>query len=221
MKIIKHAQSCFEVVLNDTNILIDPGSYVFGLEKKKPEDFKNTDFLIITHEHSDHFDLANIEKIIDLSDPVIYSTRKVVDQINNSKPNAKCQVLNEELIHIKDDIVIRGIKSEHGPIPTGVPAPEVMGALIKDGKSQNSFYHPGDTIKLNAKAEIIATPICGQVVLNINEAKDQLLEMRPRLVIPIHYDNDYYPVKVEDFLKEMEGTGISTRKLEMGEELEY
>lgn len=221
MRITKHAQSCFEINLNDENILIDPGSYVFGAEKKTPEDFKDTAFLIITHEHSDHFDLANIEKIIDLVNPEIFSTQQVVDQILNLKPDAKCSILKEELIHIKDDIAIRGIRSQHGPIPTGVSAPDVVGVIIRDGKSYVSFYHPGDTIQLKIKAEVIATPICGQVVLDINEAKDQLLNLRPKLVIPMHYDNNSYPVNVNDFDQTMESTGIRTEVLEWGQSIDF
>jgi|GEM_PF-1042332 len=215
MKITKHAQSCFLVETEaGSRILIDPGTYVFGgKEKLSPEDqqFKEIHVLIITHEHSDHFDIENVKKIIQSNQQIkIFTTTKVKEILGYSEASILGSVNKEQGLGIAEDITITGVVSRHGKkdgfLPSGDKAPAVTGVLIEtDGAS---FYHPGDTIELKTTADVIATPICGTVVLSIEEAKEQLLKLKPKYAIPMHYDNSSYPVDVNDFVKAMEGTGI-------------
>lgn len=220
MKITKHAQSCFLIEANGQRILVDPGSFVFNEEGLKPDDFQNIDIIAITHEHFDHFDIENIGIIIEQNDPKIIGVIPVIQSIIEKYPDADAKPLLDGQEFNFEGIKIKGFHSKHGPLPTGRPAPEVMGMVVDDSKT--SFYAPGDSLYLNrqAKADIIAVPICGEVVMDIEEAKKELMEMRPKLAIPIHYDNPRFPVKVEDFVRAMGGSNLEVRVLGWGESVE-
>ncbi|MDO8512891.1 MAG: MBL fold metallo-hydrolase [bacterium] len=221
MKITKHMQSCFVIETGATKILIDPGTFVFNEEGLTPEAFKNIPLLIFTHEHADHFDWENVKKIIDLNDPKIIATSAIIDLVNQDYSNHECVELKPGAVEKFNDITIEGYESTHGPLPNGKPAPTVIGIVIDDG--QTRFYTPGDSINLNpqARADITAVPICGQVVMDIPSAKEQLLQTPPKLAIPMHYDNPQYPTNVNDFVQAMQDTGIEVRVLNSGEETIY
>lgn len=219
MKITKHMQSCFLIETKESRILIDPGSFVFNEEEKRPENFIDISLLIITHPHFDHFDWDNIQRIIEQNNPVVLSTAQTIETIKEKYPNSDCRIVSTGFKQKIGDVEIEGFDSEHGPLPTGKPIPKVCGVVIDDG--ENRFYTPGDSIFLDEKtrADIVAVPICGQVVMNIEEAKGELLKLKPKLAIPIHYDNPKFPVKVGDFIGAMGNTGIQVEVLKNGESL--
>lgn len=225
MKITKHGQSCFLIETElGSRALIDPGVYVFGQkEKLTPDNFKGIDILIITHEHSDHFDIDNIATIIDREKTIEIFTTVAVGEIISAKLGIKTETISRgfsrEGLGAFGDISLTGVLSQHGPLPNGNEPPIVSGVLLEE-KNGPSFYDPGDTVELNTTADIIATPICGKVVLNIEEAKEQLLELKPKIAIPIHYDNPAFPVNVDDFVETMKDTGIDVRVLSDGEMIE-
>ncbi len=225
MKVTKHAQSCFLIESSQgSRILIDPGVFVFGgKETLTPADFPDIDILIITHEHSDHFDIPNVKKIVDSQPEIqIFSTEALKDDISQeigAVPNDLEDTKKVSGLGSGKDIALTGVPSQHGPLPSGNEPPKVCGVLIEE-ESGPSFYDPGDSIVLNSTADIIATPICGKVVLNIDQAKEQLTKLKPKIAIPIHYDNPVYPVDVKDFIEAMSGTGIDVIVLKDGETLE-
>lgn len=215
MKITKHAQSCLLVETEDTKILIDPGVFVTEKEGYDLNKFVNIDAILISHEHSDHFEPEDIKKIINNNPDIpVYTTEKVKSLFDYKNVS----VLKSQQVITLNEFYITGVKSIHGPLPNGMEPPEVIGFLIDDGK--NTFYDPADTIKLFAKAEIIAEPICGHVVMDIERAKEEALRIKPREVFPIHYDNPTFPVDVNDFAEAMKDTGIDVRVLKDGEVIE-
>lgn len=219
MKITKHMQSCLLLESGSGRVLIDPGTYVFDQEGVDPKSFDNIDAIIITHEHWDHFDITSIEKIYQISRPVIYTTLAVKELILDKIPEAEIKILSPEKNEKIGDIIITGVDSKHGPLPTGDTPPMVMGVLVDDGKTR--LYHPGDSVLLdqNIQADVVATPICGEVVMDISKAKEELLKIMPKISIPMHYDNPRFPVKVEDFNQIMQNTGIEVKILKPGETL--
>ena len=48
------------------------------------------------------------------------------------------------------------------------------------------------------------------------EAARFVKDIKPKLAIPIHYDNPKYPVDPKDFAKEMRGSEIEVRILNFG-----
>lgn len=215
MKITKHAQSCLLVESANTKILIDPGVFVTEKEKYDINNFTEIDAIIITHQHSDHFSPENLELIIANNPNVpIFTTRSVRSLFE--KPNVKV-ICDQGVVQVKN-ITITGVTSKHGPVPNGTPTPEVIGVLINDGST--TFYDPSDSIELFATADVVAEPICGVVVMDIQKAKEEALRTQPKIVFPIHFDNPAFPVVPEDFPIAMEGTGVKCVMLDHGESVE-
>jgi len=213
MKIIKHAQSCLEVLTRKANFLIDPGSYVFEDEGKTVEDFAHIDAIIITHAHYDHFDEKSILQMCEKFNIRLFAPEDVLK-------NIKCP--DQIVVHDGDGMNFKQVKldffkSKHGPLPNGNPAPEVLGVRIDDG--ENSIYSPGDSIFLNekAKADVIAVPISGTVTMNIDEAVDQIEKLSPKYAIPMHYDNPAYPADSNVFVEKMSSSAIRVKALRWGE----
>ena len=217
MKITKHAQSCFLLETAQSRVLIDAGSYVFGDEGLSAADFKNIDLLIFTHEHADHFDLDNVSQIISESHQQVFGTEAVAEQLDGI---AEVELLTDGFRRTVKDVTVEAYLSTHGPLPTGAEPPTVMGVVVDDGKTR--FYTPGDTIVLDDRshATVVAVPICGQVVLNIEQARTEVLRLKPDLAIPIHYDNSRFPVEVADFEKIMAGEPVKEKTLDWGESVE-
>lgn len=219
MKITKHAQSCFLIETLGKRILIDLGTFVFDKEGLSPSDFIDIDIMIFTHDHSDHFDWERAQELIEAERPVVLGTNAVCDIIKEKFSDLDARAISD-IKHNFGDVQIEGYVSRHGPLPSGKPAPGVSGVVIDDGAIR--FYHPGDTITLNpdSNPDVVATPISGTVTTNIEEAKKQLLLLKPKLAIPMHYDGPKYPTDVNEFARAMSDTQIVVKILESGESVE-
>ena len=223
MKITKHGQSCFLVETFYNKILVDPGLFVFNEEGLTPDDFQDISLIIFTHEHSDHFDIDNLKKIFNKNYPIVLATNIMQDIVKKEIPDVKVFVIGKRSHDMPEltNVSVKGFASTHGPLPSGDEPPVVSGVLITETDTGESFYHPGDTVKLaETDADVVAVPICGQVTLNIEEAKSELVRIGAKEVVPIHYDNPKYPANVKDFEKAMQNTGIEVKTLNWGESLE-
>ena len=215
MKITKYPQSCVLIEANGKNILIDPGKYTYEQIDMKPEDWKNIDILLLTHEHADHMMPEAIKIIAKNNNPVILTNKPVHDILE--KEGIKSEILNPGQERIIENIKITGVKSKHGDLPSGNLAPEVIGFLIDD-----KIYHPGDTVYLKEKpyADIVFVPICGTVVMDAKEVVRFVKEIKPKLVIPIHYSSPVYPATTDEFEKEIKKTNLNYKILKNKESIE-
>jgi L-ascorbate metabolism protein UlaG (beta-lactamase superfamily) len=198
MKITKYPQSCVLINHKNKNILIDPGSFVYQQTSFKPEDWVKIDILLFTHEHFDHLDIDALKIILKNNTPVILTNSSVHFILKSNGIDSKILLPDEEIVI--EEILIKGVKSKHGPLPDGRPAPDVIGFLI-DTKA----YHPGDSVYLNQKpyADVVFVPICGTVVMNPVEAAKFVDEIKCKIAIPIHYSNPKYPTSTKEFENEM------------------
>ena len=57
MKITKYPQSCCLIEYKGKTILNDPGKYLYAMTEEKPEDFRNINLILFTHDHGDHIDV--------------------------------------------------------------------------------------------------------------------------------------------------------------------
>jgi L-ascorbate metabolism protein UlaG (beta-lactamase superfamily) len=216
MKLTKYPQSCILFEYKNKRILIDPGKFVYSQTDMKPEDWKDIDILLLTHEHSDHAMPEAIKVIVQNNNPVIL-TNKVVHGI------LKDEGINSEILEpgqekVIDDIKITGVKSKHGDMtPFGKPTPDVTGFLIDD-----KLYHPGDSLYLDEKpyADIVCVPVGGIVVMDGKEAAKFVNEIKPKLAIPIHYSNPIHPATTDEFEKAMSDSDVEVKVLENKESME-
>lgn len=59
MKITKFGHCCLLIEENGVRILTDPGTY-----STQQSEVKNTDFVLITHEHADHFHIDSLKALL-------------------------------------------------------------------------------------------------------------------------------------------------------------
>ncbi|MFH1053049.1 MAG: MBL fold metallo-hydrolase [Candidatus Woesearchaeota archaeon] len=209
MKITKYPQSCVLIEYKDKRILVDPGSYVYEQTDMKPEDFKDIDIVLLTHEHSDHTQPETLKIIVENNNPIIITNKPVHNILD--KEGIKSEIIESGQEKDIDGIKIKGIAQKHGPLPSGNPEPDVIGFLIDD-----KIYHPGDTLYMEEKpyADVVFVPICGSVVMDGVEAAKFVKEIKPKLAIPIHYSSPKYPTTTDEFENQMSDSGIKIKILE-------
>ncbi len=63
MKITKYVHSCLLVETPKQTILLDPGVYSYDSHLLSIAALRTLDFIVITHEHPDHYDLPFLKEI--------------------------------------------------------------------------------------------------------------------------------------------------------------
>lgn len=171
-------------IKNHLTTYIDPYA---GPESEYEE---KADIIFITHEHYDHCDPQKIKLITKEDTSIIASKGGCEDKLKDIKA---------EKIFVRegDELEVKGIKIKVVPAynlnkpyhPRGLG----VGYIINiDGIK---IYHTGDTDfipemrRLNREnIDIALLPISGVYVMNEEEAYELALEIKPKLVIPIHYN---------------------------------
>jgi L-ascorbate metabolism protein UlaG (beta-lactamase superfamily) len=170
MKITKYLHSCLLVEENDQVVLIDPGAYTYDANVLDLNLLKKLDFILITHEHADHFSLPFVQEITRHFPEVSIITTKSV-----------AQQLEKELI----PVMTEGTYDLHlEPVPHEdilfAPPPENMKFTLF-----NKLSHPGDSFHFTSGTDILAMPMTapwGSMV----DAMKKVIDLKPKIVIPIH-----------------------------------
>ena len=224
MKITKYPQSCVLIETNGKRILVDPGSYVYKQTDVKPEDWKDVDFLLLTHRHSDHCHPESI-KIIKENNPeiIILGNSEVKGVLENN--GIVIEVVKEGDAKEFEEIKVEVVRAIHGVCPAiGGPSgviKEANGFVVDDGIKR--VYHCGDTLAFypEFKADVVLVPICGHgVVMEPDVAVDFCNYIKADLVIPIHYDSDKHPLGTDRFEEEIKKTDLKYKILNNGESVE-
>jgi L-ascorbate metabolism protein UlaG (beta-lactamase superfamily) len=238
MKITKYPQSCFVFEDKGAKIMIDPGS--FFAQKYKAEDFLDVKAVLITHNHTDHMDV-NALKVFAGKDIPIYGNADVVNKlaeagINASEVKDKAITISGfeiEPVHINHaDLAFccecnSWVKAEnrtrdfqcklHPDKKTGrIPAPPNTCYHIN-----HLFFHPGDAIHSHGhKFRNVAVQIEGASTNN-KDAWNFIVELDAKLVVPMHYENQYFHERDPyEFAKKNPGLDIEVKILKDGESIE-
>lgn len=191
----------------------------------KPAQVTNADLVLCTHDHEDHLDHWALPGIAAASGQAVFvvpapSRRTVIDLGIDS---ARVVGLNAEQKHQAGGITITAVKAKHeffdqsedGAFP-------YLGYVIQT--DDVSVYHAGDTLVYDGlalrlmecgKLTLMFLPINGRDAaryrmgclgnMTYQEAVDLAGELRPQLVVPMHYDmfafNSEDPKKFADYLE--------------------
>ncbi|HYF96573.1 MAG TPA: MBL fold metallo-hydrolase [Patescibacteria group bacterium] len=174
MKITKFEQSCLLVEEGDNKLLIDPGTPFSN--NHQISELGILDAVLITHEHTDHFD-AN------LCNNLPTHTDVYVNESTSKQLSRQVKIVGDgELISV-GNLSIKVIELPHCLMPDGSEGPQNIGFLIND-----KLFHPGDGIELEGlSVETLALPINGPDV-SMKRAFQFARQVSAQQAIAIHYD---------------------------------
>ena len=165
--ITKLVHACLLVEVDDTRILIDPGTFSWQDERLVPSMVDGVDRVLITHEHADHVSLEFLRAALERSNDAAVETTPALQAI-----------LAEQGIDAVTDGTPQ-FAAPHERIPIG-PGPQNVGFHVEGVVS-----HPGDSHSFAETMPILAMPFVAPWGSLTNGA-DRARLVRPRYVIPIH-----------------------------------
>ncbi len=169
--------------LGHASVMIKTGDKIIYVDPfVLPKNFEKADYILITHEHYDH--CANTEK---LAKPRtrIFATKKCKNKIN-----AQITEVSPSFSTKIDDIGIKCVHSYNIGKPFHPKGVGVGFILEVKGKR---VYIAGDTDlipEMNGlkDVDIAFLPIGGTYTMGLGEAGDAVKVIKPRVVIPYHYN---------------------------------
>lgn len=178
VKVLYHAS----IVLHD-NIYIDP----YKIENET----HNAKYIFVTHSHYDHLSIEDIEKVRN-EDTILFVTpdckEKLLD-IGVSEKRIVCVAPNEIYKFGKIEVNViaaYNVDKEYHPKENNW-----VGYLIKI--QGVSYYIMGDTDKNedneNIKCDVLFVPIGGTYTMDYKQAAEYTNLIKPKYVIPIHYNS--------------------------------
>jgi L-ascorbate metabolism protein UlaG (beta-lactamase superfamily) len=176
MKITKYGHSCLLIEVGEARILIDPGGLSKGFEL-----LEGLTAVLLTHQHYDHLDVANLKTLLAKSPAM---------KIHADEGTVEALAAEPELpvvpAHAGEEFDLAGVSvkvvgTAHAQIHPTIPGIPNVGYLIA-----KRFFYPGDNFNLPSEpVDVLAVPTCGPW-MKIAEAIDYMLAVAPEVAIPVH-----------------------------------
>lgn len=204
MRISKHLHSCLLIEEEGKSLLIDPGSFTSDENALDVNKLQKLDYILITHEHPDHFHLPLIKTIVAKFPHVaIISNTSVVTLLQKEAIKATSE----------GNAFVTVAKIPHEQLWDRKPPMHVIFTV------NNTLTHVGDSHHFTRTSDILGLPIqapWGSTTHAVNLA----LKLKPRVIIPIHdwmWKDDFRKAmyqRLQAFFKEK---GIDFKTPETGE----
>ncbi len=210
MRITKYGHSCLLIEEGEARILIDPGRFSSGFEN-----LAGLDAIFITQQHQDHLIPENISGLL-AKNPLakVYADEQSATILGQ-------QGTTVQAVHESDQFEVAGVAVEvfgrdHAVLHPQIPVIRNVGYLVA-----GRLFHPGDSHTVPGKpVEILALPLVAPWS-NIEQTIDYALELKPKLMVPIHDAITDMPGIYEGLLESLVApAGIKYRLLRAGESLE-
>ena len=176
-----YSQNCIRIETEKGIVYVDP----FQM-KESPKD---ADFILITHDHYDHFSPEDIGKAAG-RDTVMVVPENMKDKAKEAEGFVKRTVtvkpgISAEIDALKlETVPAYNIKKPFHPESAGW-----VGYILKDGGKR--IYIAGDTDATKeakaVKCDIALVPIGGTYTMDAKTAAELVNELRPETAIPVHY----------------------------------
>ena len=179
MEIKLNAQSSIKIKTNKI-IYFDP----FMIK----EETHDADYIFITHDHYDHFDMDSINKIINDNTIIVMPNSMVLknigyfnsDNIRGVDPNEEYNIENLRFVTVPSYNTNKNFHKKEN---------NWVGYLLNI--EEQGVYVAGDTDLTEetkkVKCDIAFVPIGGTYTMDYEEAALLINTIKPRLVIPTHY----------------------------------
>ena len=192
-------QSAIRIGTSEGTVYFDP----FQL-KGAPHD---ADFILITHDHYDHFSPDDIEKV-SKAETVLVVPEKMVAKAKEAKALVKrIETVTPGILRNIDGLEFETVPSYNvGKVFHPKSAGWVGYILCRDGKR---IYVAGDTDAnedvRKVKCDIALIPIGGTYTMDAKQAAEFINTIRPQIAIPTHYGSIVGSKKdAEVFLKHVD-----------------
>lgn len=162
----------------------DQGKQIYIDPWKIPANAPKADYILVTHNHYDHFAPDDIARLSQATTKVI-SPADVAKEI---KQNSMAMKPGEELTI--DGLKIMAIPAYNIGKQFHPKDKNWLGFIItlSDG---TTIYHAGDSDFIpemkSLKADVALLPVSGTYVMTANEAIEAANTFKPKVVIPMHY----------------------------------
>ena len=155
------------------------------------EEYKDADIIFITHSHFDHFSEEDIDKVRK-ENTVIFITNDLYEKTLNlrfKKENINIVEPNKE--YEIDGINVKTIPAYNVNKQFHLKPNNWVGYIMKlDGIT---YYISGDTDitdeNKKVKCDVAFVPVGGTYTMNFKEASDLINIIKPKIAVPIHYEN--------------------------------
>ena len=173
-----NTQSSIKIILDKT-LYFDP--------YKIDNEIHDADYIFITHEHYDHFDIKSIYNVKN-DNTIIFAPKSMEDSINKLNFKDYIYLKPNEKLNI-NDYIIRTIPAYNIEKNYHPRFNNWLGYIIT--YKNITYYIAGDTDKTkeseNIKCDIAFIPIGGTYTMDVLEALKLIKIIKPKIVIPIHY----------------------------------
>jgi len=189
IKIRLLAHASIEIKVNNQTIYIDPSTKDTGLKKG---DFEPADLILVTHGHKDHFDKDLLKKIHKGGTPIITpaNLKKEVGLVGvwDVDPGQFMKLGDGTMINGVEAYNVKRFRSPGTPFhPKGLGAGYIVQVAGK------KLYHAGDTDLIpemdaleKIGIDVAFIPVGDTFTMDVHEAAEATLIIKPRIAIPIH-----------------------------------
>lgn len=225
MKLTNLGHSAFIVEEGEFKGIIDPFISGNSLAKTKAEEITGLTHVFITHGHGDH--IGDGIEIAKANDALVISNAEISGYLSSKGLKTHSMHIGGRykfdfgIVKLTPALHGSGIPSEDGVLYGGNPG----GFVIE--VNNKKIYHAGDTgltmdMKLleAEKIDVALLPIGGNFTMDIDDAIIATKFIKPKLVIPMHYDT--FPVIKADPNEFKEKNLVcDTLVLDIGESYEF
>lgn len=169
-----------------SSIIINNEIYIDPFKIK--ENLNNAKFIFLTHNHYDHLSIEDIDKVIN-EETIIICTESCINNLKNYK-NTKIIVKPNNIYNVSGikfntlasyNINKEFHKKEDGNVGYILNIENYVIAILGDTDLTDEAK--------NLKCDILLIPIGGKFTMNALEASNLANLLKPKLVIPIHYNS--------------------------------
>lgn len=170
MKISKHLHSCLFIEEAGKSVLIDPGIFTFQDKGLDVQALSKLDYLLITHEHPDHFHVPLIKEVLaKFPEAQVMSNRSIAALLQKEGITVLTEP-NEDILFADEP---------HERLWDKEPPENSIFTLF------NRFTDPGDSHHFIHTEEILALPITAPWG-GTSAAVELALNLKPKVIIPVH-----------------------------------